>query len=183
MAIILRCFTDGASKGNSKKSAAAWAYYFPKQGHKGCGSFYGTNNQAEIKAVIEALKICAIMKYKKPSVEFNSVLIITDSKYVIGITEGNKINVNKDLIDELFKRRDMLHCKVGFEYVEAHTRKKDYVSECNAVVDKLASDAAKELNKTGELVTKHWIGNVNETNIVKNKESSKDMKKSTTTKK
>lgn len=161
MATILRCFTDGASKGNSKKSAAAWAYYFPKQGHKGCGSFYGTNNQAEIKGVIEALKICAIMKYKKPSVEFNSVLIITDSKYVIGITEGNKINANKDLIDELFKQRDMLHCKVGFEYVEAHTRKKDYVSECNAVVDKLASDAAKELNKTGELVTKHWIGNYN----------------------
>jgi ribonuclease HI len=152
---VLRCFTDGAAKSNRKDAPAGWAYYFPKQGKCGYGNFYGTNNQAELQAVIQGLKRALKFKFMKPPIEYTSVLVITDSKYVIGIMEGNKPKTNLDLIQELFDTRDKLHCKVGFEYVSAHTKKTDYVSSCNNVVDGLASAAAERLKKTGQTEIKH----------------------------
>ena len=75
-------------------------------------------------------------------------MIYTDSKYVIGIfVDNNKYKVNTELIDEIKELRKNIKVKVGFKHVEAHTKKTDFVSRCNAVVDKLASDAADSLNK------------------------------------
>jgi ribonuclease HI len=108
-----------------------------------------------LQAVIQGLKRALKFKFMKPPIEYTSVLVITDSKYVIGIMEGNKPKTNLDLIQELFDTRDKLHCKVGFEYVSAHTKKTDYVSSCNNVVDGLASAAAERLKKTGQTEIKH----------------------------
>ena len=152
---VLRIFTDGAAKSNSKNAPAGWAYYFPKLAKIGFGSFYGTNNQAELQAVIQGLKRALKFKFMKPPVKYDSILVITDSKYVIGIMEGNKPKTNLELINELLELREKLHCKVGFEYVSAHTKKTDFVSECNAMVDSMASNAAENLKKTKTPVEKH----------------------------
>lgn len=138
----LLCFTDGAAKSNAKNANAGWGVYIPKFKYFNSGSMKGTNNQAELEAVKQLLLYLSNIDL------FSSVLIYTDSKYVIGIfVDNNKYKVNTELIDEIKELRKNIKVKVGFKHVEAHTKKTDFVSRCNAVVDKLASDAADSLSK------------------------------------
>jgi ribonuclease HI len=101
-------FTDGAAKGNPGRGGygAVISYegkVFEAGGHKG----HTTNNEMELKAVVEALKL--VVNKKLP------VAIYTDSKYVVEGSKGwifgwvkngwqtkNKTDViNKDLWQEL----------------------------------------------------------------------------------
>ena len=138
----LLCFTDGAAKSNAKNANAGWGIYIPKFKYYNSGSMKGTNNQAELEAVKQLLLYLSNIDL------FSSVLIYTDSKYVIGIfVDNNKYKVNIELIDEIKELRKNIKVKVGFKHVEAHTKKTDFISRCNAVADKLASDAANSLTK------------------------------------
>ena len=138
----LLCFTDGAAKSNAKNANAGWGVYIPKFKYYNSGSMKGTNNQAELEAVKQ------LLLYLSEIDLFSSVLIYTDSKYVIGIfVDNNKYKVNVDLINEIKELRKNIKVKVGFKHVEAHTKKTDFISRCNAVVDKLASDAAESITK------------------------------------
>lgn len=138
----LLCFTDGAAKSNAKNANAGWGVFIPKFKYYNSGSMKGTNNQAELEAVKQ------LLLYLSEIDLYSSVLIYTDSKYVIGIfVDNNKYKVNVELIDEIKQLRKNIKVKVGFKHVEAHTKKTDFISKCNAVVDKLASDAAESQTK------------------------------------
>ena len=144
---ILRCFTDGAAKGNSQDAPAGWAFYIPKLNIKKSGFMKGTNNQAELTAVKELLTfILNDLKTTPFETEKPELMIFSDSKYTINILTGYKFTTNKDLINSIFELGQQLHSIfsiIKFKYVEAHTNGTDWVSKCNAIVDKLASDAAK----------------------------------------
>lgn len=146
---VLRCFTDGAAKSNSKNACAGWAYFIPKFKLIESGSMRGTNNQAELEAIRRLLLHLHSIKDKL----FSNICIFSDSKYSINaITGVNKAKLNKEIIEEIKELRSTLGKKVAFEYVEAHTNKDDYLSKCNAVVDKAASEAASNLKNEKELM-------------------------------
>jgi ribonuclease HI len=155
---ILRCFTDGAAKGNSQNAPAGWAFYIPKLNIRKSGHMIGTNNQAELTAVKELLTYILNELNTTP---FNSsnpeLMIFSDSKYTINILTGYKFTTNKDLINSIFDLGRQLHEKfsiIKFKYVEAHTNGTDWVSKCNDIVDKLASAAAKNIKEKSTSKTK-----------------------------
>lgn len=140
----LVCFTDGAAKSNAKNASAGWAFYIPKLNYSSSGHMIGTNNQAELTAILQLLIHLHSLKDKL----FSNILIYTDSKYSIGVITGQmKYKINVKLIDQIIELRNTLGKKVGFKYVEAHTKKTDFISEGNSIVDKLASDAANGNSK------------------------------------
>lgn len=141
---ILRCFTDGASKGNTKNSNAGYAYYIPKLNIKYSNTMKGTNNQAELQAVMRLLYFIKFKLNKNSG--YNLIIVYTDSKYVIGSMSDNKIVKNKEIINEIKSIRMSLlksNIKTVFEHVKGHSKKDEFLSKCNNIVDKLASDAAK----------------------------------------
>ena len=148
----LRCFTDGAAKGNAQNAPAGWAFYIPKLNIRRSGSMTGTNNQAELTAVKELLSYILTELNTTPFENENpELMIFSDSKYTINILTGFKYTTNKDLINSIFDLGRLLRQKfsvIKFKYVEAHTNNDDWVSKCNAIVDKLASDATKGLKET-----------------------------------
>ena len=145
---VLNCFTDGAAKGNIKNACAGWAFFIPKFKLLKSGNMHGTNNQAELEAIKRLLLYLHDIKDKL----FSNICIFSDSKYSINaITGVNNVNCNRKLIEEIKDLRSSLGKKVAFEYVKAHTNNTDYVSKCNSVVDKAASDAAMKLKNEDEL--------------------------------
>lgn len=138
---LLRCFTDGAAKKNSQTSSAGWGFYIPKLNIRKSGHMIGTNNQAELTAVKMLFEyLIHDLNNKIP------VRVFTDSKYVIGCFSGNKKNANKVLIKEIDELAVQIRldtkASISFQHVDAHTNGTDWLSKCNDVVDKLASDAA-----------------------------------------
>ena len=96
----------------------------------------GTNNQAEIAAVIVALKMI-----KNP---INSLTIYTDSEYVIGCASlGWKRKKNVELwkeFDKQFERAKQLCSNIIFKHVKGHNG-----DRWNDYVDKLAVAASKRV--------------------------------------
>ena len=92
-----------------------------------------TNNQMEIGAVIIALRLI-----KKP---YNTVIIYTDSQYVIGCaTLGWKRKKNVKLwqeFDKQFSRVSELCSNITFKHVKGHNG-----NQWNEYVDKLAVKAS-----------------------------------------
>lgn len=126
----MKIYTDGAAKGNPGK--AGWGAIFmimDKIFEIGGGVGYATNNQMELTAPIEALKYLKLNMSKMP---FDSMEIVSDSKYVIlGITEwifnwqknnwrnaGNKPILNRKLWEELYKLTQDF--KIKWTYVKGH---------------------------------------------------------------
>lgn len=154
----LYIFTDGSSINNGSKNAnSGFGIYIPEPEKmrlkissklpKG-----KTNNYAELKAILEVLKmldhtdIDILKKIKK-----DKVVIVTDSQYSINcITQwshkwikkgwvsstGEEVK-NKELIQEILP----LYVKhnVTFKHIRAHTSKKGFFYDGNRVVDKLAN--------------------------------------------
>jgi ribonuclease HI len=154
----LYIFTDGSSINNGSKNAnSGFGIYIPEPETmqlkisaklpKG-----KTNNYAELKAILEALKIlnCTdenILKQTKK----DKVVIVTDSQYSINcITQwyhswikkgwvsatGEEVK-NKELIQEI-QPLSVKH-NVSFKHIKAHTSKKGFFYDGNRVVDKLAN--------------------------------------------
>ena len=135
----LACFTDGAAKKNSKTSEAGWAFYIPILKFKKSGHMIGTNNAAELTAIKELFEHVLTLD------QIPKIIVYSDSKYAIGVLTGMKIKANQELVfkildlaNEIWKRSQY---KVEMIHVDAHTKKTDWLSECNDIVDKLASKA------------------------------------------
>jgi ribonuclease HI len=138
----LLAFTDGGCRGNP--GIGAWAFTLvdtksKKALERAGGQRETTNNRMEMRAAIEALQ--AVRK------RYTSILLISDSKYLIGCCTkwmtGWKANgwkrkgdalKNLDLLQEL----DTLLCmrSVRFQWVHGHT---GHVG--NEHVDRLANEA------------------------------------------
>tara|TARA_B100001094_G_C17920246_1_gene665583 strand:+ start:57 stop:746 length:690 start_codon:yes stop_codon:yes gene_type:complete len=150
----LYIFTDGSSINNgTKKSKAGYGIYIPEPNEfsvklskklpKG-----KTNNYAELKAILEALKLT---DYSNNQTENNKIIIVTDSMYSINcITQwyhswikkgwisssGEKVK-NKELIQEIKPLCDKYN--VHFQHINSHTGNSGYFYEGNRIADKLAS--------------------------------------------
>lgn len=139
---MIRLYTDGSSMGNPGPSGIGWLIIYKdgtiKKGSRNIG--IGTNNIAEIMAIIEGLK-----EIGRKDVE---VEIISDSMYALNMIEGydtkehrkmkpNKAKANKEIVEEMRKlaRRYKLITKT---WVKGHAENK-----YNNLVDKLAREAAE----------------------------------------
>lgn len=154
----LYIFTDGSSINNGSKNAnSGFGIYIPEPEtmHLKISSKLPkgkTNNYAELKAILEALKILdhtdigILKKIKK-----EKIIIVTDSQYSINcITQwyhkwikkgwvsatGEEVK-NKELIQEI-QPLSVKH-NVTFKHIKAHTSKKGFFYDGNRVVDKLAN--------------------------------------------
>lgn len=93
------CFTDGSCVGNPGPSGTG---VFIQLGEESIKHFRflgeGTNNKAELSAVLDALTILE----ERQVASDRPIVICTDSKYVEGIlTKGWKAKANKELIGDL----------------------------------------------------------------------------------
>lgn len=136
----LNIYTDGSTIGNGRRNATG-----------GYGVFFGnveipyisqtlkafkvTNNVAELKAIIEALKVIKNLSYI-------SYVIHYDSEYAAGVITG-RMNAHKnlELVQEgkgLLKEVNDQGKVVTFSHVYSHTGKDDLHSIGNDIVDTLA---------------------------------------------
>ena len=125
-------YTDGACKGNPGRGG--WAAYstdssIDLNGHAPST----TNNEMELRAVIESLK---------PIPEGSRVLFRTDSKLVIGwLSQGWKCSTNPKIppmIRDYFRYRSEKSLEVAFEHVQGHGS-----DPYNGYVDGMASARCK----------------------------------------
>jgi len=132
-------YTDGACDIHADNRPGGWAAILCALDENGQiireteiagGEEHTTNNQMELRAVIEALK-----KLQKPSI----VRIITDSRYIIDIAEGSKlIRKNRALWREYYMVK--AGHAVSWEFVAGHSGN-PYNERC----DKLAVTERKKL--------------------------------------
>jgi len=148
-------FTDGSSVNNgSKNSKSGYGIYIPDPKSMRV-KVYGklpkgkTNNYAELRAILEALKLIESYGFhtncKKP------VTIVTDSQYSINcitkwynkwvknnwISATKKEVKNKELIQEIKPLCDKHN--VTFQHINSHTGKSGFFYEGNKIVDELAN--------------------------------------------
>ena len=141
-------FTDGSALNNKQEAPAGMAVYIPSHKILLSKSMFSTNNQAELEAIRYALWYFT-KKFINVSIPDNTVYIFSDSQYSINAITGKwknlkdnlpKINVCRNLIHQI----DEKGINVEFIYVKAHTRKKDFVSLNNDIVDQEARRKATE---------------------------------------
>lgn len=132
-------FTDGSAVPQLHKYG--YAVYIPK-----CNYIYqrdisdenATNNICELRAILHALNLCVN--------DNNHYIIYSDSNYSINSIITWKLTKSKLNYELIRKCKDLYEqCKerVRFEHVFSHTKKTDYISLCNNIVDKLAVDSHK----------------------------------------
>lgn len=142
-------FTDGAAKGNSQESNAGWGILIPEFNFKDYGYLIGSNNVAELYAVLRLLENLKTFKHLNLIQPDQVVVINTDSEYVIGMLDkGNKIKANKRLIEHIKDLRLKLltdyKIKTVFNHVVGHSKEDTFYAKCNNIVDALASESAKQ---------------------------------------
>lgn len=153
-------YTDGSCINNGKINAKAGiGIYFGKNDNRNVSKRIDgkqTNNTAELKAIIETLKIL----HKEINNNLN-IFIITDSEYAIKCctTYGYKLNKsnwklkddkpipNLNLIKELYNITSN-YPNIKFKHIMAHTNNDDIHSIGNYNADLLAKIAIDDINKT-----------------------------------
>lgn len=92
----VRCFTDGSCIGNPGPCGTGVYIQLPDKEikhHRYLGE--GTNNKAELSAVLDAMRLLEAEEIDNNT----SVVVCTDSKYVVGIlTQNWKAKANRDII-------------------------------------------------------------------------------------
>ena len=156
----MNIFTDGSTLNNqcAEKRVGGIGVYFGEDDIRNISKPLiknATNQRAELKACIAALKICDTT---------DDINIYTDSKYVIGCmtewidnwikndwkkSDGKEIK-NLKLIKKLYSLINNRENNVNFLHVKAHTKKptdkdKLFLWTGNMMADKLATDAAKSI--------------------------------------
>lgn len=150
-------FTDGACSANGKKNARAGiGIYFPNSELDNISEEFTqspmTNQRAELCAIYRALHSIT------DKLEFNKIMVVTDSLYSIkSLTEwikqwekndwktANKKPVqNLDLIKPIYSILKKYGSRIKFNHVRSHTGKKDFNSIGNAFADDLATKAIKQ---------------------------------------
>lgn len=132
------CATDGSCKKNKAGSRATWAVYFPQEilGYTNSiskilqGELIGTNNIAEMTAIIEAFK--AIDEAPLEPQHKKKIVLITDSEYCQKTLEENVWNDDKGYknIEQRVKfrkylERFVLNAKLTIFHVNSHLKDKE----------------------------------------------------------
>lgn len=158
----LYVYTDGACSNNgSSKAKAGIGIFFSKDSEFNKSiELEGdklTNNIAELKAIILAIKL---IENNKDFNKFKSKIIVTDSEYAIKcattygakLAEKNwkskkdKIIPNLELVKELYELVQISNIK--FKHIQAHTGNKDRHSVGNYYADLLANKSIENEEKT-----------------------------------
>ena len=127
----IEIFTDGACSGNPGLCGIGIVMkYGARIRHVSECLGHGTNNIAELTAILRALRMV-----KKPEIP---VVIYTDSQYALGVLSlGWKARENKSLIEDI--RREMQRFKeISFVKVEGHAD-----VHLNNMADELARDSIR----------------------------------------
>lgn len=146
---LLTVATDGSRIGGTATDGpTGWAYAAQDGRFLQAGSPAGTNNTAELSAVLMTL------------LDFPTepVLVLSDSKYAIGActtwkpgwqrrgyrkADGNPV-LNLDLVQSLHHAIDVRRAQLEFEWVKGHTG-----HPLNERADSLANEAARAAGATG----------------------------------
>ncbi len=110
-----------------------------------------TNNQMELKAVIEGLKN---LKYQNIPIDYNMIEVRTDSRYVVDnknraiyqwskqkwFNQSGRPIDNASLWKELIKTLKSINCRVEITWIKGHSKDLD-----NKAVDKMAKQSTKSL--------------------------------------
>lgn len=143
-------FTDGSALNNKKDSFAGFAFYFPTTKTLISKGMIGTNNQAELEAMLQCLMFFT-QNYINNDIPDNTLYIFSDSKYVIKSITGEykgRLNLNKiEMCKMLIKEIEEKKINVKLIHVFAHTNKKDFISINNAIVDYTAREEATKMKK------------------------------------
>ena len=148
-------FTDGSALNNKASAPAGCAVYIPSVKRLLSKSMLATNNQAELEAIRYALWWFKENGSKYVPIPDNKLYIFTDSNYSMNAISGKwkklkenmpKITVCRRLIHDI---KTTYKISTVFIHVRAHTRKKDFVSINNDIVDQEARRQATEM-KSGE---------------------------------
>ena len=155
-------FTDGGAINNKQNAPGGSGVFFLNTRLLVQSVQYGTNNTCELDAIRYALHcINKNLHIFRNSFVSNTVTIYSDSQYAIKAVSGvNKAKANIGLIEKAQYHLKELKSKgieVEFIYVKAHTKKNDLLSVCNAIVDRVANSAAKELSEGGEIQVYHKV--------------------------
>lgn len=164
---ILYIYTDGSSLPTPRRGGIAARYVFLNESEEEQtidldlqGFESATNNQMELKAVIEGLRRAPMQPIP---FRLSEIEVRTDSRYVTD-NKGNAVFswsqndwLNHDgrpvenaiLWKELIKVLRSLKCRVEFKWVKGHAKDPN-----NKAVDKLAKQSAKALLKQPIFVTK-----------------------------
>ena len=141
-------FTDGSALNNRAEAPAGMAVYFPSVKVLRSKSMIGTNNQAELEAMRYALWYF-MEQHKKWTVPDNTIYVFSDSEYVINSIQNKwkaKENMAKIRIcQKLIKLIKTTGFELRFIHVKAHTKKKDFISLNNDIVDQEARRCATEI--------------------------------------
>lgn len=145
----INIYTDGACSNNGRINAKAGIGIYISDDFKISERLIGiqTNQRAELYAILKALLIIDILKYK-------NINIYTDSMYSINcitkwikfwkknkwLDKKNKPIKNRDLIENIDKII-IKYSHINFNHIQAHTNKTDIHSLNNAKVDKLAKES------------------------------------------
>ena len=153
---MIKIFTDGSFKKlKNKKILCGYGIYFPNGELDNVSRPFIheplTNQRAELYAILKALR-----NIEKNKIQFDSIMIYTDSEYSIkSVTEwyksweknnwknakGQSV-MNQDIIRPLIKILKSYSGKIKFQHVNSHTGKQDFESLSNEMADKLANEGA-----------------------------------------
>ena len=132
---MVEIYTDGSCLKNSGGCPGGWAFIMILEDieyHVSGNNDSTTNNRMELQAVIEAITF---------SQENDSYKIYTDSQLVLQCAKGNwKRKANLDLW-QIYDKAS-IGKNIEWQWVKAHNGNK-----YNELVDKLARNAANEINK------------------------------------
>ena len=156
----LYIFTDGSSVGNgSRDSIAGYGIYIPEPFEhqikmRGSLPKGTTNNYAELKAILDALRLHDYNELRSNSQNtenpINHIVITTDSEYSINCitkwaakwekngwcsSQGGQVK-NKEVIHKIWKLYK--EYKPEFLHINSHTGKSGFFYEGNQVADNLA---------------------------------------------
>lgn len=155
----INVYTDGSCINNGTVHAVAGCgIYFGENDNKNISfklkkknDYDNTNNRAELKAILKAIKIL------KSHIENNKIVIIhTDSQYSMTCFTSTTITKKKvDKIpnyDYVIKGNNLCksHLNIKFHHVKAHTSNKDIHSIGNDNADRLANLAI--INDIGKII-------------------------------
>ena len=143
-------FTDGSALNNKASAPAGSAVYIPSMKRLWSKSMFATNNQAELEAIRYALWWFKENAQQIGNIPDNTLYLFTDSAYSMNAISGKwkklkenmpKITVCRRLISEI---KESAGITVAFIHVQAHTRRKDFISVNNDIVDQEARKKASE---------------------------------------
>lgn len=135
---IIHVYTDGCSLNlDNTERITGFAVYFGENDARNTSSLIdGTNNRAELSAIIRAMEIL-----NDDIKNGKNIIINTDSQYSILCLTNNKKNPNKPNYDIIMRGYELMgtYDNINFHHVRSHTNNTDKHSMGNAKADEMAN--------------------------------------------